>query len=517
MLSIILIALGACRSAQQTPGMIITLMVDGRERAITQSTSVTVGELIRQQEIELGELDEVNPPIYSQVVDGMRITVARVREETSCEEVEVPFQSRTIPNEALEEGQTRLAQPGVTGSEQVCYRVTVRDGVAQDPVPISRVSVAEPQDEIIYVGPSGELDPVAVDGTLAYLSSGNIWMIRGSSTSKQALTSTNDVDGRVLDLSDDGRSLIFTRTVDDSAGIFNQLWLLPDTAVSTEPVALMPDNVLAAQWVPGQANTISYSTGEVTDVAPGWRANNDLFVMTFDPQSGEPVTVEPLVPASSFGLYNWWGTRFEWSPSGEQLAWVRADSMGLVDLNSGSFQTLLTYPVFETRQSWSWRATVSFSPDEDLIATTVHGDPVGNEPPQTSPAFHVAVAAADGSFSADIAENTGIWSTPQYAPLAAADGQQYIAYLRARDLANSINQGAEYDLVIADRDGSNDRVVFPPAGQRGLNGTAGLTWNPAGMQLALVYQGNIWIVDAESGRANQLTLDGNASQPVWSR
>lgn len=521
LISLLLLLITACDSQEELPSMIVTLLVDGQQRAIAEDTPITVGEILRQEEIVLGPLDEVNPPQFSQISDGMRITVARVTEESSCEEVEVPYQSRTIPNEALAPGETRLAQPGRSGTEQVCYRITIRDGVREQPVPISRVPMSEPQAEIIYVGPSGELDPVPITGTLAYISSGNVWTMRNTSTSKRALTNTNDVDGRVLSLSDDGRSLIFTRqNIGDNSNIFNQLWLLPDTTLTLDPIALMPENVLAADWVPGLENTVSYSTGEVTDVAPGWRANNDLFIMSIDPQTGTPQQVQPLIPPSSFGFYNWWGTNFQWSPDGSELAWVRADSMGLVDLNTGDFQTLLSYPVFETRQSWSWRATVSFSPDQSLILTTVHGAPIGNEPPQTSPAFHVAVTDTSGSFNANVAENTGIWSTPQYSPaITNANGQQtgYMAYLQARNLSNSINQGAEYDLVVADRDGSNARVIFPAQGQQALNSNASITWSPDGTQIAFIYQGNLWLVDVESGAAHQLTLDGNASQPIWTR
>ncbi|MFN8377271.1 MAG: G5 domain-containing protein [Anaerolineae bacterium] len=516
-----LLLLSACQTPQ-TPEMVITLAVDGKEIALPQKNPVTVGEILRSQEIELGPLDQVNPPEYSQITDGMRITVARVREENECEETEIPFERRTIPNEALAPGETRLAQPGQSGIEQTCYRVLFVDNVRQDPVPVSRVPLREPQDEIVYVGPSGELDPVTIAGTLAYLSNDNVWAMRGSSTSKRPLTDTSDVDGRVLSLTEDGRGLLYTRTApDEASGIFNQLWLIEDTTVNSPSVGLVPQNVLSAAWVPNQPDTISYSTGEESAAAPGWRANNDLFIMAVDPRSGQALSVNPLVPSSSAGLYSWWGTDFTWSPSGNLLAWVRADSMGFVDQATGEFQTLLSYPVFETRQSWSWRATVSYAPDEQTILTTVHGEPIGNEPPQTSPVFHVAVADVNGAFTANMARNTGIWSEPVYSPALVdpATGNQTwrIAYLRTRNLANSINQGAEYDLIVADRDGSNARVVFPPPGQSGLNASAEPVWSPDGSQLAFIYQGNLWVVDVASGVANQLTLDGAAANPVWTR
>jgi Tol biopolymer transport system component len=134
--------------------------------------------------------------------------------------------------------------------------------------------------------------------------------------------------------------------------------------------------------------------------------------------------------------------------------------------------------------------------------------------------FNVAVANADGSFSAEIVPNAGIWASPRYSPTFSQGNSGmpsgYIAYLRARDIANSINPQAEYDLVVADRDGSNARVVFPESGQPGLTAPQNLAWSPDARQIAYIYQGNLWVVDVMSGVAHQLTLDGAASHPVWS-
>jgi Tol biopolymer transport system component len=121
-----------------------------------------------------------------------------------------------------------------------------------------------------------------------------------------------------------------------------------------------------------------------------------------------------------------------------------------------------------------------------------------------------------GTFTTDVVENAGIWSKPKYSPLVGDQG--YIAYLRARDLSNSISEAAEYDLVVADRDGSNARVVFPTTGQPGITAnTPYFTWNPSGTQLAFIYGGNLWVVDAESAVPHQLTLDRGASNPVWTQ
>ncbi len=497
--------------------MVIALVADGRERAYTQNTSITVGEFLRAAEVELGPLDEVNPPEFTQIIDGMRITVVRVEEVTECERVEIARRQQRVLNEGLAPGEERLGQAGQNGIEEICYRVIVRDGLREEPVPISRTMISAAIDEVIYVGPdTGQLDPIPVTGTLTYVSNGNAWIVRESSTDKRLLTTTGDLDGRVFSLSEDGRRLLFSRetTGTDRETFFNRLWMIADTATDSAPLSLLPENVLFAEWVPGQTNAISYSTGEIATGAPGWRAHNDLSIIRIDVATGETLDLDQLVPPSTGGLYGWWGTHYQWSPDGTRLVWVRADRLGLVDMINGVIDDttpLISYPVFNTRGPWSWRANVSWSPDSTLLLTTIHGNPIGSEPPETSPAFHIAALSVDGSFTAEMVTNAGIWSAPQYS-------ENLIAYLQSRDLSNSISEAAAYDLIIADRDGSNAEVLFPPNGQPGLTRTAiSFTWSPDGEEIALIYQGNLWIIDVASRIAHQLTLDGGVTDIVWTR
>ncbi|NUQ02519.1 MAG: G5 domain-containing protein [Anaerolineae bacterium] len=516
---LLLLALAACTPPEDSTTLIVSLVVDGRERTYPQSVSLTVGEFLSQTDIELGALDEVTPPLFSQIVDGMRITVVRVQQIEECSQNEIPYAERRILNEGLQPGEERVAQPGQNGIEELCNRITIRDGQRMEAAPIRSTVIRAAQDAVIYIGPTGQLDPVQIEGTLYYLSNKNLWMMRGSSVNKRPLTTTGDIEGRVLSIASDGQRILFTRETDEAelATSFNRLWMLANTDARSEPVMLRPENILYADWVPGQENMISYSTGEITENAPGWQAYNDLWIARLDSISGELLNAREFVPRSTGWLYSWWGTVFTWSPLGDQLAWVRADSMGLIDLANGQFETLLTYPVFSTRQPWSWRADVSWSGDSSLVLTTVHGQPIGSEPAETSPVFHVAAAASDGSFAADVVRNAGIWSKPRYSPVQA-DGNMSIAYLRARDIANSISASAEYDLVVADSDGSNARVIYPPPDQPGLTADKPFfAWSPTGRQIALIYGGNLWVVDVQSGIAHALTLDRAASNPIWTQ
>jgi hypothetical protein len=65
--------------------------------------------------------------------------------------------------------------------------------------------------------------------------------------------------------------------------------------------------------------------------------------------------------------------------------------------------------------------------------------------------------------------------------------------------------------------------VFPQGDQPGITTSLlGLTnhdyaWSPDGRQIALIYQGNLWVVNVETTVAYQLTFDGQSQYPVWAR
>jgi len=67
--------------------------------------------------------------------------------------------------------------------------------------------------------------------------------------------------------------------------------------------------------------------------------------MGLDPETGEalPEEFKEIISANSLGSYAYWGRRLVWSPDGTQLAWANADSVGLVNLETGDFVTLLSF------------------------------------------------------------------------------------------------------------------------------------------------------------------------------
>jgi hypothetical protein len=520
---IVVIILSAACSPVVSESFIVYVQADNVELTFQIPEPMTVEEFLNEIEMVWDENDRIVPPTYTQIINGTRITIVRIDEQEECETQEIPYSTQTVYNEAFAPDEVRISQDGQNGTQRLCYRIIFQDGIQTSRIPIGQPEVVvEPVDEIRVVGIRQEVEPIPIVGTLAYINNGNAWVIQRSSLEKRRVTATTDLDSLVYALSPDGRYLLYTRKPVDTESFVNELWLI-DLASNTDPVKLMPTDVLYAEWLTNAENTISYSTSEVQEMFPGWDALNNLWIARIDPETGNVFNPQIFVPESAGGLYGWWGTVFSWSPDGTRLAWSQAEAVGVFN-DTNEQIPLLQYASFYNLQNWSWRANLSWSWDGSLIATTVHGPPLGSEPPDRSPVFNVVITDAAGNFVSTIVEGAGMWASPRFSPQIQTSGSAYpggyLAYLQARDPNNSVS--GEYDIIVADRDGSNSRKIFPAADQPGITWTDfGITpqdyvWSPDGRQIAVVYQGNIWIVDVESGAAYQMTFDGGSEHPVWS-
>jgi dipeptidyl aminopeptidase/acylaminoacyl peptidase len=508
-LFVALLLLTGCDGAKR-----IAVEADGSRRIIDTQED-TVREAVEAEGITLGMLDRTQPALWEPVTDGMTIIVTRVREETEVETKVLPFSRQVLRDEALEEGETRLMQLGANGEEEVTYLVTYENDLQVNRIPSARRVTKEPVDEIVVIGVSDTLPSVPVSGTVVYLSNGNAWMMRGASGGKRPLTFTGDLDQRALALSPDGTQLLYTRKVEEGEGEetgLNDLWVVGTVVVGDEPRALEIADVRYAEWSP-DGTRIAYSTAQRINGRPGWRANNDLWIVSADGGDKAQILAE-----SSGGIYGWWGSELAWSPDGRIFAYADADEVGVLDLSTGERQTLLDFPAYLTYGDWVWVPSLSWSPDGRFLSCTAHATSVSeSEVAAESPIFDIWVLSIDGQLRIRLEEETGMWASPTWSPnypMAAAEQRSRIGYFMAQNPLDS--QASRYDLHLVDRDGSNEARLFPLHGEQGLEAPQ-LAWSPWGDELVLVRDGNLHLLDLASGALRQLTADGGSSDPEWAK
>ena len=508
LLSLWIILLGACGTPQP---MQVVLLADGKEQAlVVTAEQITVGDLLSRVGITLGSLDRVDPDLYVLVSAGMQVKVTRVKEEFEAEQQMLPFAHQTMRSERVAQGERRLLQTGSNGELEITYRIVFEDGVEVVREEVRREVLVEPVDEIIVVGVLGELTSVPISGTIVYLSGGNAWLMRESSDLRRNITGSGDLDGRVFDLSPDGAHLLFTRaTPGDESTPLNSLWRAQPSLVGEEPESLGITGVIWAAWAP-DGRRFAYSTAERVSGVPGWKANDDLWLATLGDDPGAQVEAEMLLPATADIPYAWWGRVYAWSPDGNYLAYAQSNEVGIMALADRVLVPLASYPTYDTRSHWAWVPNVSWSPDGYLLAFVSHRADVEGLNPEDSPVFDLVVASVDGKVQVPLVEEVGMWSAPRWSPSASGT----LVYGQAQSPRNS--QDSRYELFAIDRDGSNARRLFPPTGLMGVI-APDVAWSLTGSAVLFEYERNLYRMDMQADRLQQLTSDGQSTYPRWGR
>lgn len=513
--------LAGCRSPQITQGDInITITVDGQKLEETVPAGCSVQDALDLAGLSLDSLDRVDPPGYALLSDGTTIKVIRIREEFEIQQVIIPFGHLEMRNESLPAGETRLLQAGANGLKEITIHRVYEDGIEISSSTIQETIITPATAEIIMLGVQAPFVPVTIPGKLAYLAGGNAWLMDGSTSNRRPLATTGDLDGRIFVISPDGNWLLFTRRSSKPVGQeINTLWVVDTTSQSPSPIPLKISNVVHfADWVPGKDTTIIWSTADPQVAAPGWSANNDLYQARFVTSGGTTKPIQ-LLETNYGGQFGWWGTSFTWSPDGEYLAYTRPDEIGLVDLEKGILHPLLDINLLDTHGDWAWVPAIAWGTDSSNLYFVAHASGNGLVEDEESPNFDLFALSLINGANVQIASNTGMFALPSVSRIHQNGNEN--AYLVAYMEAIFPEQSAtsNYRLVIMDRDGSNRQVMFPEQGRPGLEVQTPL-WSPApgpgGSDfLALMYQGNLWLIDSATGQSHQVTSDGLIIKMDW--
>jgi Tol biopolymer transport system component len=473
--------------------------------------------------LQLGELDEVNPPLSSPLLPETAVVVVRVAESLEVVPESIPFERRVVRSDSLEPGDhPRVVQMGKPGLQEVTVRIVFRDGLEAERWP-TNVTVVEPaQDEIVLISAGSSQESVTISGTLAFINSGRALVLRGSTATPMQLQTGTGLDGRVFTLSPDGQFLLYTRMMTETAQFQNSLWIV-DTERDAAPRSLEVDNVLWAGWEPGNSTQprIAFTTAAPSSQPPGWEANNDLWLGAVPLDANQLFTPQEVIenyPAT----YGWWGGNYAWSPAGRFLAYSYANEIGLIDLGVGvdsgglSQQNLIVHrPVhqfteYRTGSDWVWVPSLSWSPDGRYLTFSRHA---GENPDADE--FELAIVDLETQATTALRPQSGIWSHAFWSPVGSAAGQP-IAFLQAGDPSDS--QRSSYTLWLMDQDGSNARRIYPPENENSFfpRDATSLAWSPDGQAMAFIFHDALYILNFVEDKVFHLTQDESRnSHPTW--
>ena len=521
--------LTGCRPPQVSQADItVNIEADGATQPVSIPAGTTVQQAITAAGITLGNLDRLEPPGYTVLSEGDSVRVRRIREVFATQQVVIPFEHQELRNESLPEGETRLIQAGQNGLKEITYRHGYEDGVESSSSVIKEIILQPATPEIVMLGVQTPFAPLPIPGKLVYLSAGNAWLMEDSTANRRPLVTTGDLDSYIFVLSPDGNWLLFTRkSTQPAAEEINTLWVVSTGEGTQTPINLNVSNIKHfAGFVPGQGNTVAYSTVEPRATPPGWQANNDLYTVTFS-VGGVVVKPKMIIGANAGGIYGWWGTIFAWSQDGAQLAYARPDGVGFVDLPSrccaetGTLIPWLDVTPLDTHGDWAWIPSLAWGADGETLFVVTHAPPTGLVSPEESPFFDLLGLSLVNNANVRLVQQTGMFAYPAVSPLRVNGPEKAyrVAYLEAIFPAQS--ETSRYRLVVMDRDGSNRQRLFPGQGLTGLDPQTPV-WSPEAITgegdfLAVLYQGNLWLVDIGSGQTQQITGDGLTSRIDWKK
>ncbi len=515
----------ALATACSTASKHVIILFDG-ERRVADTDATTVRQLLQEQKIPFSDDDHIDPPLYAQVERSATITITRVQIKTATERIPIPFTRKLVRDEFYPDGKLHLIQLGANGVAEVSFAIIVESGQETGRREISRRVITPAKDEILAIGTQGSLPTVPISGTVAYIANGNAWVMRQSNTNRRPLITTGDLDGRVFSLSADSRYLLFSRSADENSNSLNLLWLMDTVVLDEAPRALPISDVLYAQLAT-DARSIAYSTGEKTAGAPGWKAHNDLWLVT-DITTTQP-TKQQIWKASMPSAFGWWGANFALSSDARGMAYAFADEIGFVDLaakpsldNSSLRYPLKKFPPFTTHADWVWQPQLTWSPDNQFIMAALHSPLDSPNLANDNPTFEVWALSRDGSVAVALAKQTGMWAAPVW---SGWDDKRESRIAFGIALSPTDSERSRYALYIMDRDGGNKKQIFPQkaagssipqANENGLT-VVQVTWSPNARQLIAVREGDLWLYDLASTRWAQLTANSASALPRWAR
>ncbi len=127
-------------------------LVDAGSKKELWSTSTTVADFLKQQEISLTKLDRVEPDLKEVVNKKDAVEITRIEKVTDVVEQPINYAVVTQKDDSLEKGTEKVVKEGKNGLMSKTFEVTLENGKEVSRELLSEKEVKEKQDKVVAVG-----------------------------------------------------------------------------------------------------------------------------------------------------------------------------------------------------------------------------------------------------------------------------------------------------------------------------------------------------------------------------
>ncbi|WP_175637959.1 G5 and 3D domain-containing protein [Metabacillus schmidteae] len=141
----------------------ITLNVGEEEKQQVWTTSTTVADFLKNQDVQLNELDKVEPALTDELTEKSNVIVTRIEKVTDVVEEPIAFNVVEKKDDNIEKGVQKVINSGKEGKQEKHYEVTIENGQEKERKLLKTETVQKSEDRVVALGTK----PVQVSTVLA--------------------------------------------------------------------------------------------------------------------------------------------------------------------------------------------------------------------------------------------------------------------------------------------------------------------------------------------------------------
>ena len=124
----------------------------GEEKQQVWTTSTTVADFLKEQNVKLNELDKVQPALTDLIKEGNVVTVTRVEKVTDVVEEPIAYNVIKKKDDNIEKGKQKVIDSGKEGKQEKHFEVVKENGKEVSRKLLKTETIAKSEDRIVALG-----------------------------------------------------------------------------------------------------------------------------------------------------------------------------------------------------------------------------------------------------------------------------------------------------------------------------------------------------------------------------